>query len=92
MFGLVERLRYVSGEYGVHGAHDYQHDRVPEGYHVRGVDERRTHQYVGLSAGIMVYGPRPTDHHPHAVDEYLLRFGRVRFGETREKNIVTAEA
>lgn len=41
MFGLVERLRYVSGQHGVHGAHDDQHDRVAERYHVRRVNERR---------------------------------------------------
>lgn len=73
VFGLVERFRDVSGEHGVHGAHDDQHDRVTERYHVRRVDERRADQYVRLPARIIVDGFGRTDQHPHSVDEHLKR-------------------
>lgn len=71
MLGLVESFRDVSGEHGVHGAHDDQRDRVAERNHVRGVDERRADQYVCVPARIVVDGPRRAYQHPHAVDEHL---------------------
>lgn len=65
MLALIESLRDLPREHGVHRAHDDENDWVEEGDHVARVHVRVAHQHVVFSRRVVEHRPRRGHDHPH---------------------------
>lgn len=73
MFGLVERLWYLSGQHRINRAYDDEDDRIEERYHVAGIDVRIAHQKVVLPRRIVVDGMCWIYNDPDSIYQQLRR-------------------
>lgn len=71
VLALIEGLWYLPGEYGVHGAHDDEHNGVEEGDGVGRVHVRVAHQHVVLPRRIVVDRTRRRNDLPHHYYHHL---------------------
>lgn len=71
VFGLIESLGNIPSQHGIHCAHYDQHDRVPEGDHVGGGNERSTNEKIIFPRRVVVNSAGRGKEHPDPVDQNL---------------------